>query len=310
MTMTMAATTSAAGFELGYADEFARRGADLLAEEQWVAALGCFEAALAVAEHDASIWAQRARAYVGLKLYWRALHDLDEAIRLAPDHGLFFQLRGETYGRIGQAKPALADFTAALALGGQRPAETVNSRGEIYFRSERFREAHADFNVAIALDFTFFKPYLNRALLYSKVGRHADALVEVGRAVRLAPHEGQCYAAQGLIQAGSGHVQAAVDSYTEALRLHPTADVLYRRAAARLQANDVVGALMDLEMCLRTDTSHEEARQERAALLERVSHGHEIAQRWRTDLAARFADHPSAEVRQAAAGIAEALRAG
>ncbi|WP_440074108.1 tetratricopeptide repeat protein [Streptosporangium sp. OZ121] len=256
---------------------------------------------------EPAVLAARARVQLEAGLFWRALKNLDEAIDQAPMSGALFHQRGETYARIGQAKAALADFTTALERGGVRPAETVNCRGEVYYRCDRFTEAGADFNVAVALDFTYFKPYLNRALLHSAMGRYEDAEFEVARARSLAPAQPLCHRVQGQVQVRAGKFEQAIGGFTQALRLRLDADVLHERAVARLRAGDPAGAWIDLALCLRTDPDHGEAADDRARLLAMFAECPDEAARGLRELRHRFGNHPEPKVRRLAAEAHEHL---
>lgn len=80
----------------------------------------------------------------------RALADCNEAIRIAPENGFFFDSRCEVFTRLQRPEEALADCNRAVRLGPSLPHPYVR-RGIIEEGKGEREQARADFNHALTL---------------------------------------------------------------------------------------------------------------------------------------------------------------
>jgi serine/threonine protein kinase/tetratricopeptide (TPR) repeat protein len=73
------------------------------------------------APEDASLLGYRGTLYLATQAYTLAMSDFDEAIRLRPSDGSFFNGRGYARAKLGQHQNATADADRALLLGPRSP---------------------------------------------------------------------------------------------------------------------------------------------------------------------------------------------
>src|SRR6266404_3028272 len=83
---------------------------------QWQQAADAFSAALD-AQKSAPSYLHRAKAQLALGLVQRAIDDLTESMRFAPNDPEPFRLRGESFAKLADHRKAVADFTRAIELG-------------------------------------------------------------------------------------------------------------------------------------------------------------------------------------------------
>jgi len=116
----------------------------------------------------------------------RAFADLNEAIRLDPEHAHAYVHRGDFFQRQGAYEHALADLDQAIRLN---PDLTLAYalRGRVYAEQDEFDDALADLNEAVHLDPTCADAYAFRALVYEVTGRTSHAMVDSEAALALMP---------------------------------------------------------------------------------------------------------------------------
>ncbi len=141
---------------------------DILAERK--------DYATAIAEYTSAIdknrrsrWAykRRAYAYEAIDEYGKALEDINQLLRFAPDADAYLD-RGNIYARRSQNERAIQDYTAAIALRGSYEVPYYN-RGLQYDILGRKSEAMADFQMVLNLSGPDdHKEYARTALLRLK----------------------------------------------------------------------------------------------------------------------------------------------
>jgi protein O-mannosyl-transferase len=139
---------------------------------------------------------QLAVAHVNRGEYWyknnqmdKALEDFNEAIKINPDSPMAFQNRGLIYLMQSNLSKALQDYNRYLefmhpydsdeTILNPRIANALGNRGFIYYRMGQYEKALTDLNLAIKLNPSNPTNYFNRASVYQKIGRIAEANSDV-----------------------------------------------------------------------------------------------------------------------------------
>ena len=106
----------------------------------------------AIAEEPAAAMRLGERACLcnNLELYPDAIQDAEAALRLDPDLGYGYYVRGWTYARTGRSNEALADFDRSIACDPARAA-TYEDRARAYELLGRTDEARRDRETAKGL---------------------------------------------------------------------------------------------------------------------------------------------------------------
>ena len=107
-------------------------------------------------------------------------------------------LRGSAYVTLNDLPSALADYGQALEAAKAKPtqAEIMSNRSYIYILQRKYALALSDLNKAIAMAPNLAAAYSKRAMLYSVMGEDQKASADYGTAIRLDPKTAQAYATE------------------------------------------------------------------------------------------------------------------
>jgi serine/threonine protein kinase/Flp pilus assembly protein TadD len=164
----------------------------------------------------------------GLK---RAVAELNEALRLNPQHYWALMQRGICRQELGDPVLAAADFSQCVGLRPELPWGHFN-RGCILGRAGKRAEAVEDFTAALACEPGLVPAYLNRALVRLELKQHAAALADFDEAARLRRDDAFLHAGRGMALEGLGRSAEADAAFTAAFA---RADALPAAARARVR---------------------------------------------------------------------------
>ncbi len=182
------------------------------------------------------VYFRRANEYYKFNQYLRALSDVDNAIKLAPqgDEDFLFQahfLRAEIYQMLDKHKEALADFTEALAH-----------------------------------DPTSFMSLYQKANSEYELGMYADAKSDYNRMRSANPRSAEALTGLARVAVKENNLGLAQQYMDDAVRMMPSdSDIFVRRSSVRRMLGDNTGAVEDLIMAISID-SNSRAIQELAAI--------------------------------------------
>lgn len=125
-------------------------------------------------ERMAAAYANRAAAYRGKGILDRALEDIDDSLRLAPDRAATIAGRGALYVAQGRYDAAMRDYDQALRLEPDNLA-AVTGRGLASFLMARYRIAANDLARAIALGNTSIDIALWQHMALARDGRAGES---------------------------------------------------------------------------------------------------------------------------------------
>jgi tetratricopeptide (TPR) repeat protein len=182
-------------------------------------------AAIGLDPRNPQYWCQRADLRAKKQMYAEAIADYTAALERASDYVWAFRGRGQAYLGQGNAKLALDDLHAALR---QKPGDfnlTV-LRGRANSQAQNYEPAIADFTQALDSKGAASLLPNERATIMSqrafarlKLGRTADAKVDVDEALRIAPKSAFSLAVSGLIEEQQGRKPEAAALYERALAI-------------------------------------------------------------------------------------------
>lgn len=172
----------------------------------------------------------RGWAYADDRQPQQALPDFNEALRLRPNDALVLSARGMVYREMGADSRALTDYNAAVVLKPNY-APTYLNRGLLYAGQGKAAEAIADLNKGVALDGV---SYMTRCFGYGLLAMEQEAIADCTKARELGNESLSSILVDiGYAHHRSGHLQAAIDSYSEALEHDPKEQAaLFGRGAA------------------------------------------------------------------------------
>lgn len=209
-----------------------RRGIDASRQPRSIdtisAALGWFDAALAVDPEYAAAHAGKCAAYVeGYKEEDNAVFVADaesacaKALALNPNLDIVHTALGDLYRTIGQLDHAEAAYQRALEIDPSNVA-SLTGLGEIYIRKNRPDDAEASLQQAIGLHPGNASTYNTLGFFLFQSGRFAEALQQYEYVVALEPNNMNGYANLGAAHMMLGNFAAAAPAYQKAIDIEPT----------------------------------------------------------------------------------------
>lgn len=119
---------------------------------------------------------------------WRAaLEEYDAAIERDDERAEFYEVRGEVLFNRGRWARARADWARVVALDPDHDPKWHFYSGEAAMHLEKYAEAIADFTKTIEAEPEQPKPILERAKALEALGKHAEALRDIERVMKLVP---------------------------------------------------------------------------------------------------------------------------
>ncbi len=128
----------------------------------------------------------RGNAYRQSQQMDKALADLNEAIRLAPEYATAYYNRGLTYQLSNRYEEAVADYSRSLELE-PGSIDALNNRGNTYRLLRQYDKALADLNFNLEQDPRHLPSLYNRALVYEETGRIDLARLDYRKVVKIDP---------------------------------------------------------------------------------------------------------------------------
>jgi tetratricopeptide (TPR) repeat protein len=126
----------------------------------------------------------------------------------------------------------MADCTAIAESPNEPPALRAQAylvRGYFYFNSGDARRAIADYTAAIKLDPKLVAAYMRRAEAFRDEGETDRALADYTEAIRIDPNNPDLYRERARLYRDQGDRARAAADFTEAIRIDPQDDDTYRQ---------------------------------------------------------------------------------
>ncbi len=134
----------------------------------------------------------------------------------------FYHLLALAYYGKEEYSKAVVSYRQALNLAPER-TDILNNLGLAYLARHEYQQAIAEFSRALT-DLNYSKPHLlyyNLALCYQRTGNFSDSLMNLERALELAPQLSQAYQLRGQIYLQQKKYKDAVLNLENATRLEP-----------------------------------------------------------------------------------------
>ncbi len=149
-----------------------------------------------------------------------ALADCEAAVALAPDAARPHAGLGETYRVLGRYEESVASCTRAVEIDPGY-ALAFGSRGDAYRNLGRHDEAFADFGRAIEIDRRYAWAYGSRARVYEALERHEEALADYDRALEIDPLYEWAVGSRAQLFERMGRYEEALADYDRAVVIDP-----------------------------------------------------------------------------------------
>ena len=173
---------------------------------------------------------QRCLTYVQFEKYEEAIADLEEGLKLVPDHYGIFMGLVDIYKHKKTPDEVATIFDRAAKAMPTNPV-IYNNRG-LYMQSvSRIPEAITDLNKAIELDPKFEMAYRNRGFTLFHAGRVAEAEVDLSKSIDLKSGETVPLALRGHCRIQQAKLDLAMQDYQKVVELVPKSTEAYRDLA-------------------------------------------------------------------------------
>ncbi len=168
------------------------RGNIYFDRQDFIRAIQDYNACLAIDSTMQKAIENRGSAYGALGKYDLALRDLNKALTLDPNSVNGYANRGVFYQNTNQHEKAIADFYKQMEVNHKQSADLLNSIAISHMRENRFGQALEILNKAIGMEEkgAFF---LNRSIVYSQLGRKAEARADALKAQKMGASVNQAY---------------------------------------------------------------------------------------------------------------------
>ncbi|MBU7584636.1 MAG: tetratricopeptide repeat protein [Nostoc sp. TH1S01] len=218
------------------------------------AAIVHFNQAIAQKGKNAVAYSNRCLAYLHLQDYYQAIADCTQAINFSPNNVEAYLNRGLAYYRqgnyisaveddnlaiahkpqdfrayynrgvahnaLGDHTSAITDFNLALtqipAVAKILFADIYNDRGLAHFQLHNLGAAMQDFNLAIRFNAHDYRAYFNLGCVCGRHGDNTAAVNHFSEVIRLDPSNGQAYLNRGIAQYYLGYHQRAIADLNKA----------------------------------------------------------------------------------------------
>jgi tetratricopeptide (TPR) repeat protein/tRNA A-37 threonylcarbamoyl transferase component Bud32 len=169
----------------------------------------------------ADIYFGRAKAYLKLRQWEKAMEDFSQTLTIDPTSVPAWNERGWAFTELNQHDKAIADFTEAIKRD-RKMAIPWNNRGASYHKQGRYQEAVADCTEALKLDSKFAQAWNNRGAAYNRLNEPGKAVADFDQAVKLDPKFAQAWYNRGLAHVRLRQPAKANADFTQALTVEPT----------------------------------------------------------------------------------------
>ena len=191
-----------------------------------------------------------------------ALRLLDAAGRIAPIEPLMPRERARLHADRRDFAAAERDCRLAVRLESADAAARADDLcllGEMIFRQGRAAEALRTWEMAIAVDPDHPRAHLWRAVALVDTQRFAEALPSFEACLRKGQPSLELYLTRGMCRASLGDYAAAIDDYSRAIEIAPSASAHAQRGwLYALRGNPLFG-LQDFDKALALDPAHADA---------------------------------------------------
>jgi len=192
----------------------------------------------------------------------RKIDNFSKAIAAKPDYALAYLERARAYLKISNYQKAIADIDTLLKINPDiADAYVVRARAKAYEATRYLNDALKDYSKSIELN-PNPQTYLERANLYKQRKRYSKAIMDYTEVLKEVTGNADVYVARGVCYQELNQLDAAISDYKKAIELQPNnADLYYNLGSiywVQQRWQDVVDVW---EKCLELDPNHSRVKQ-------------------------------------------------
>jgi tetratricopeptide (TPR) repeat protein len=191
---------------------FYQKGLKEVWQENYVAALTCFQKAIEKNPQDANVWFYLGVCYGELGRYQDATESYKQAIRIQPDDAEAHNNLGVTYGKLGRYQDAVESYKQAIKIEPDY-AKAYSNLGKSYGKLDRYQDAIESLKQVIRIKPADADAYYGLGLIYGKLGRYQDEIESYKQAIRIKPDDAKAHFSLGLAYLITGDKGSALEEY-------------------------------------------------------------------------------------------------
>ena len=196
----------------------------------------------------------RSRYYSANNDATKALADLNEALRLAPEYYEALLNRGILYNQLGKYKEALIDHQMTIDLYPDDIQGYVN-KGETYISLEQYNKSIDILTKGIALRAHMrkgHKAYNNRGVAYLRLGQTQKAIADFQEAARILPIYDKAYLNLASAYSRTNNAEEAIKNASIYLQFDPNNHAVYHlKGRMHLVQKNTQAALQDINTAIK-----------------------------------------------------------
>jgi Tfp pilus assembly protein PilF len=168
---------NALAVDLNDAQLFYQKGLKELWQENWSAALTCFQKVIGKNPQDSNTWFQVGYCYDKLGRYQDAMESYKQAIRINPDYADAYYNLGIVYGNLGRYQDEMESYKQAIRIKPDL-ADVHYNLGIAYINLRRYQDAIESYKQAIRIKPDYAKAHYGLGVAYLIVSDKGSALEE------------------------------------------------------------------------------------------------------------------------------------
>lgn len=196
---------------------------------------------------------QRAQADLQLKDFPAAEKDLQETLKLAPQHLAAYMLTAEVAAKSKTPAEAVAAYSKVVSVFPTNPL-VYNNRGMYLQSLGRTQEAMADFDKAIQLDPKFMPSYINRGFALLEAGDPVAAEAALTQALAIDPAQTGALSLRATARLDQNKGTQALEDYRQVAQVAGQNPMAFADLGfAQFFMRDYQGALASFQSALKID---------------------------------------------------------
>lgn len=240
-----------------FVDAWNNKGLALMKQQQYDAAIYCFDRAIEYKPSYGGAILNNAKANLAVHQYYGALDLLNQLNKVWPDTSLLFFTKGLVHAEMGEKEAALGDFRMAYRADTNN-AEPLVNMANIYYHHHQNDSARLYLKQALQLDASQPVAYNILAMIYADQEKYDEALVAIDTAISYKKDDAYFINNRGYILLKLGRLQEAEEAIVQSMKLDPYNGWVYRNLGlVRYAQQDYKEAVRLLSRAMKMDESIE-----------------------------------------------------
>ena len=162
-----------------------------------------------------------ATSNVMIRKFDEAIVDLNMALALCPDSGIYYSKRGQAYEGLQKKDKALEDYSRGIEFSPNN-FEAYYRFGLYYFNLDNFEKAFDFFTNSITRNPLNYDAYVFRAQCCERQNKQTSAIYDYGQAISIKPNDSEAYYRRALLEREMKEITKMCNDFARAAQLGNT----------------------------------------------------------------------------------------